>query len=69
MAEPKVKTEHNGAKNGGGGWGHRADMKRASKKRRRAQSKKAAVLHPDFWASPDEMLARQRGRTTPKRGR
>lgn len=36
MAEGrKLKTEHGGAKNGGGYWGTRADAKRASRKRRR----------------------------------
>lgn len=36
----KIKTEHNGAKNGGGYWGKRAEAKRISKKLRRAASKK-----------------------------
>lgn len=36
MAYDKGKTEHTGAKNGGGGmWGHREDVKQASRKRRR----------------------------------
>jgi len=30
-----LKTEHNGAKNGGGYWGHRATAKKISKKVRR----------------------------------
>ena len=50
MAYDKGKTEHAGAKNGGGGmWGTRADVKRASKKRRRREGKKR--LHPKFWVS------------------
>jgi hypothetical protein len=33
-----MKTEHSGAKNGGGFWGPRAEAKTASKKRRRRKS-------------------------------
>ncbi len=33
------KTEHSGAKNGGGHWGDRAEAKRISKKRRRENEK------------------------------
>jgi hypothetical protein len=33
------KTEHNGAKNGGGAWCKRVDAKLASRKRRRRNSK------------------------------
>ena len=39
MAYDKVKTEHTGAKNGGGGYGHRVDVKQASRKRRRRASR------------------------------
>lgn len=35
MANKAMKTEHNGAKNGGDYWGTRADAKRESNKRRR----------------------------------
>lgn len=35
-----MKTEHNGAKNGGGYWGLRAIAKQISKKARRADSKR-----------------------------
>ena len=34
-----VKTEHSGAKNGGGFWGKRTHAKRLSKKLRRRQNK------------------------------
>lgn len=34
-----MKTEHAGAKNGGGFWGKRAEAKRASRKRRRQTDK------------------------------
>jgi len=36
----KLKTEHNGAKNGGGAWTRRADAKAESKSLRRANDKK-----------------------------
>jgi hypothetical protein len=36
-----MKTEHNGAKNGGGYWGKRAQAKRVSRKARRAADRKA----------------------------
>ncbi len=43
MAWGRGKTEHAGAKNGGGGrWGKRAFVKRASRKVRRANDKRAA---------------------------
>ncbi len=35
MALGRIKTEHAGAKNGGGYWGKRVDAKRISRKRRR----------------------------------
>lgn len=35
----KTKTEHAGAKNGGGFWGYREDAKHISKKHRRANDK------------------------------
>lgn len=42
MANTKGKTEHAGAKNGGGGmWGRRAEVKAHSNKRRRAADKKS----------------------------
>lgn len=34
-----IKTEHNGAKNGGGYWGRRAEAKKVSKRLRRARAK------------------------------
>lgn len=37
----KIKTEHNGAKNGGGAWMRRADAKKISKRARRAADKVA----------------------------
>lgn len=40
----KAKTEHAGAKNGGGYWGPREDVKRVSNKLRRRASKNAAAF-------------------------
>jgi len=37
-----IKNEHNGAKNGGGFYGKRAEAKAVSNKARRAQDKKEA---------------------------
>jgi hypothetical protein len=34
----KIKTEHSGAKNGGGYWGPRAEAKKVSKKLRRRRA-------------------------------
>ena len=39
----KNKTEHTGAKNGGGHWGTRAEAKSISKKHRRENSKSEIV--------------------------
>jgi hypothetical protein len=36
----KLKTEHSGAKNGGGHWGTREEAKTLSKNARRSKSKK-----------------------------
>lgn len=36
-----IKTEHGGAKNGGGYWGRRAEAKAVTKRLRRANDKKA----------------------------
>ncbi len=42
MAYNVVRTEHSGAKNGGGYWGKRAEAKKQSAKARRENDKKAA---------------------------
>jgi hypothetical protein len=42
LGSRKMKTEHAGAKNGGGYWGLRAEAKSASKKRRRRSGKHEA---------------------------
>ena len=39
-----TKTEHSGAKNGGGYWGPRAEAKKHSKKRRRRNDKLLSQL-------------------------
>lgn len=41
MAMKAKRTEHAGAKNGGGFWGYRAEAKRGSDKRRRANDRAA----------------------------
>jgi hypothetical protein len=40
MAYERIKTEHAGAKNGGGAWMTRAEAKRASKCKRRQADKR-----------------------------
>ena len=40
MANAKLKTEHNGAKNGGGAWDTRFNAKKASRKARRSNDKR-----------------------------
>lgn len=49
-----VKTEHDGAKNGGGYWGKRVDAKRLSKKLRRAHDKAVATGDTDSSRQIDE---------------
>jgi hypothetical protein len=39
LGKRKHKSEHTGAKNGGGHWGTREEAKRASKKQRRCADK------------------------------
>jgi len=38
-----MKTEHAGAKNGGGFWGTRAEAKQASRRRRRAMERRICL--------------------------
>jgi len=54
-----VKTEHNGAKNGGGYWGKRAEAKRISNKIRRVEEKRIVTLASESslekdWFRPEE---------------
>jgi hypothetical protein len=37
----EIKTEHAGAKNGGGYWGERVEAKKVSKRKRRENDKRA----------------------------
>lgn len=39
MSSRKIKTEHNGAKNGGGYWGTREEAKHKSKRARRLEDR------------------------------
>lgn len=41
MAHSATRTEHSGAKRGRGYWGHKKEAKKASKKQRRFNDKKA----------------------------
>lgn len=42
----RIKTEHAGAKNGGGYWGPRAWAKYISRKKRRREDRRLASLRP-----------------------
>jgi hypothetical protein len=42
-----IKTEHAGAKNGGGYWGERAEAKQLSKRKRRETDKREAQVEGD----------------------
>lgn len=53
----KLKTEHTGAKNGGGYWGKREDAKRASRKRRRQIDKTQAQPYRETEAEIEARLA------------
>ncbi|MBI3556557.1 MAG: lytic transglycosylase domain-containing protein [Deltaproteobacteria bacterium] len=63
----RVKTEHSGAKNGGGYWGSRAEAKRLSKKHRRENSKKE--IRQEFLYSKTDMMrnGNKTGKTHPWR--
>ncbi len=55
MALAKSRTEHNGAKNGGGHWGRRDEAKAASRRHRREAGKaEAAWTAEDHAASAPE---------------
>jgi hypothetical protein len=43
MGYERIKTEHNGAKNGGGAWMTRAEAKKVSKRERRQTDKRVVV--------------------------
>lgn len=56
MARTKGKTEHAGAKNGGGGmWGRRAEVKDDSNKRRRAADTR--IIAADLVEDEEAFLA------------
>lgn len=46
MAYERIKTEHAGAKNGGGAWMTRADAKQTAKRQRRQEDKARDELAP-----------------------
>lgn len=47
MAYERIKTEHAGAKNGGGAWMKRADAKQAARRQRRQIDKQIGQLIPE----------------------
>ena len=51
--EGSIKTEHAGAKNGGGHWGPRAEAKQISRQRRRAADKRAEAEVVTIFPPPD----------------
>lgn len=53
----RFKTEHSGAKNGGGHWGYRVDAKRISKKSRRSAA--AEIIREQWSVSYGEDLAKE----------
>jgi hypothetical protein len=58
MGNERIKTEHAGAKNGGGGWMTRAEAKETARRRRRQIDKQAtgdALL--DGWGNLDQFSA------------
>jgi hypothetical protein len=57
MALAKLKTEHAGAKNGGGHRGPRADAKRYSARRRRQQDRALEVIGYELAAVDRELVA------------
>lgn len=56
MSYGSQKTEHAGAKNGGGFWGKRDDAKRYSKKKRRAADRAAVRLAAALVLAPSLAL-------------
>ena len=58
MAYERIKTEHAGAKNGGGAWMTRAEAKENARHRRRRQDKEVASdLLLDGWGDLDRFSA------------
>jgi hypothetical protein len=52
----KTKTDHSGAKNGGGYWGKRAEAKQISKKLRRASAKKDITIASESALEKDWLI-------------
>lgn len=53
MAYEHIKTEHAGAKNGGGAWMTRAEAKENARRRRRQVDKQLAGHARGPWTNPD----------------
>ena len=60
MAYERIKSEHAGAKNGGGAWMTRAEAKQTAKRKRRQTDKQAGDGRQcvDEWGDLDEFSAR-----------
>lgn len=56
----KMKTEHGGAKNGGGYWGKRAEAKKISRKHRREKEKREIQLEL-LNVEPSQLKKKLRG--------
>lgn len=62
MGGKALKTEHSGAKNGGGMWGTREEAKTLSKTERRVQAKREVAAAaseapaPCFWCGKSRLL-------------
>ena len=65
MGYPKnIKTEHSGAKNGGGYWGKREEAKTSSRKIRRANDKKEVKRQKENEVPPSYALRASAGSPT-----
>ncbi len=62
MGYERIKTEHSGAKNGGGGWMTRTEAKQTAKRKRRQADKHAARVMANGEPMPDVAAAVRRSR-------
>lgn len=72
MAYERIKTEHAGAKNGGGAWMTRTEAKQTAKRQRRQADEIEAALsteeRDDCWATANAREAIQEERWSPTIG-
>lgn len=57
MGYERIKTEHAGAKNGGGAWMTRAEAKQTGKRKRRQADKRTTRVMANGEPMPDVMAA------------